>query len=269
MLGGRLRELRVDAHLTGRDLADRLGWPQSKISKLETGRQTATEDDVRAWARGTGSPAASELVARLRTLETHYRSWRRQLAAGHAPVQDALRSEYERSHVMRAWEGAMIVGVLQTAEYARHIFAGYQRLHQSVRDLDDAVRARIRRQDVLYAPGKQFHIVMSEAALSTLVCPPAVMLGQLDRLAGVIGMDTVRLGFIPLGARLEIPPANAFWVFDDRLVIAEDWHAELWLEEGENVALYLRVWQMLADSAVFGQGAQHVIARARRSLPSS
>ncbi|MCF2528425.1 helix-turn-helix domain-containing protein [Yinghuangia soli] len=270
LLGTRLRELRTAANLTGRELADLLGWPQSKVSKLETGRQTATEGDLVAWARGTGAPSATaELVVRLRNLETHYRSWRRQLAAGHAPVQDALRAEYERASVLRAWEGAMIVGVLQTPEYARHIFTGYQLLHRSVRDVENAVRARVRRQEVLYAAGKKFHIVMSEAALSTLVCPPSVMAGQLDRLAGVVGIDTVSLGIVPLRARLKIPPANGFWVYDERLVIAEDWHAELWLEEPENVALYLRVWQMLAEAAVFGKEAQHLIARARVALPTA
>lgn len=47
-LGARLRELR--GGLTGRDLADRLGWTQSTVSKLETGKQTATAEDLRDWA---------------------------------------------------------------------------------------------------------------------------------------------------------------------------------------------------------------------------
>jgi transcriptional regulator with XRE-family HTH domain len=74
-LGARLRELRTQAGLTGRVLAQRLGWPQSKISKLETGRQTATADDLQAWAAGIGRPSvAGELQARLRGLESRSRS---------------------------------------------------------------------------------------------------------------------------------------------------------------------------------------------------
>lgn len=269
-LGVRLRELRAEGGLTGRQLADLLGWPQSKVSKLENGRQTATSEDVQAWALGTGTPeAAEELTARLRGLESHSRSWRRQLAAGHRPVQDALGVEYERSSVLRAWEGAMIVGVLQTAEYARHVFTGYADLHQSVRDIDDAVRARMRRQESLYAPGKRYHIVMGEAALYTLICPPAVLAAQLDRLSGVIGLDTVSLGIVPLSATLRIPPANGFWIYDERLVIAEDWHAELWLDDAENVALYLKVWEAISSSAVYGADAHRLIARARRALDAS
>ncbi|MGP3998591.1 helix-turn-helix domain-containing protein [Streptomyces sp. 8N706] len=266
-LGARLRELRTGAGLTGRDFATRLGWPQSKVSKLETGRQTATLDDLRAWAEGAGCPeAAVELQARLQGLESRSRSWRRQLAAGHRPVQDALAVEFERSTTLRAWEGAMVVGMLQTADYARHVFARYADLHQSVRDVEDAVRARIRRQDALYGPGRTFHIVMWEAALHTAVCPPAVLVGQLDRLSGAIGLDTVELGIVPFGAPVKIPPANGFWIYDERLVIAEDWHAELWLNDAESVALYRKVWELLADSAVYGARAHRLISRARAQL---
>ncbi|MER6303159.1 helix-turn-helix transcriptional regulator [Kitasatospora sp. NPDC001539] len=266
-LGRRLRELRAEGGLTGRQLAERLGWTQSKVSKLETGRQTASHVDLNAWADGVGKPeAAVELSARLRAFESGHRSWRRQLAAGHKPVQDALTAEHNRSSTMRAWEGAMIVGILQTADYARHIFNAYVDLHQSPRDVEDAVRARIQRQESLYRPGRKYHIIMWEAALRALVCPAAVMAAQLDRLSGVIGLDTVSLGIVPFEASIKLPAANGFWIHDERLVIVEDWHAELWLDQPENVALYLRVWEMLADSAVYGSDAHKVIARCRRSL---
>ncbi|GAB2698731.1 helix-turn-helix domain-containing protein [Kitasatospora kifunensis] len=266
-LGLRLRELRTEGGLTGRQLAGRLGWAQSKVSKLEAGRQTATHDDLKAWAEGVGQPdAATELAARLRVLESHSRSWRRQLAAGHRPVQDRLTVEYERSTVMRAWEGSMVVGMLQTADYARHVFGAYVDLHQSPRDVEAAVRARVQRQESLYQQGKQYHIVMWEAALRALVCPPAVLAAQLDRLSGVIGLDTVSLGIVPFDAALKLPPANGFWIYDERLVIVEDWHAELWLDQADNVALYLRAWEMLAGAAVYGPDAHRVITRCRRAL---
>ncbi|MFJ7907249.1 helix-turn-helix domain-containing protein [Kitasatospora sp. NPDC096204] len=266
-LGLRLRELRTGGGLTGRQLADRLGWTQSKVSKLETGRQTATHDDLKAWAEGAGQPqAAAELSARLRAFESGTRSWRRQLAAGHKPVQDTLTVEHNRSTVLRAWQNSTVVGLLQTADYARHIFSAFVDLHQSPRDIEDAVRARVQRQELLYRSGKKYHIVMWESVLRSLVCPPAVMAAQLDRLSGVIGLDTVSLGIVPFEASLRLPPANGFWIHDDRLVIVEDWHAELWLDQPDNVALYQRIWDTLADSAVYGADAHRVITRCRRAL---
>lgn len=264
-LGARLRELR--AEVTGRDLATRLGWTQSKVSKLETGRQTATAADLKAWADATGHPtAADELQARLQGLESHSRSWRRQLRAGHRPVQDALTAEYERSTELRAWEGSMIVGLLQTPDYARAIFTRYAELHRSPRDIEDAVRARMRRQDMLYQQGRTFHIVMWEAALYSGVCAPSVLSAQLDRLVGVIGLDTVRLGIVPLGAQVAIPPGPGFWLYDERLTIVEDWHAELWLDDADSLTVYRRVWDALADSAVYGASAHRLLARARAHL---
>ncbi|MGW7673520.1 helix-turn-helix protein [Streptomyces sp. 3212.3] len=269
-LGLRLRELRMSApggRLTGPQLAQRLGWPHSKIYKLEGGRQTATSEDLRAWADGVGQPETfDELDARLKGFESHIRSWRRQLTAGHRPVQDGWNIEVGRSAVIYAWEESVIPGMLQTADYARHIFLRYAELQGTVRDTDDAVRARMRRQEWLYEAGHTFHALVWEAALHALICPPAVLARQLDRLTGLIGMDTVQLGIIPLSASLRIPPANGFWVLDDRLVIAEDWHAELWLDDADSVITYRRVWETLRESAVYEADAQNVINRARRTI---
>ncbi|HEY8981322.1 MAG TPA: helix-turn-helix transcriptional regulator [Streptomyces sp.] len=271
-LGLRLRELRLTApegRLTGTRLAQRLGWPHSKIYKLENGRQTATSEDLRAWAGAVGRPDVfDELDARLKGFESHIRSWRRQLAAGHRPVQDSWNLEVGRSRTIHAWEESVVPGMLQTPDYARHIFLRYADLQGSARDTDAAVRARMRRQEWLYEPGRTFHALVWEAALHALICPPPVLAGQLDRLAGTIGMDTVQLGIIPLGAPLKIPPANGFWILDDRLVITEDWHAELWLDDAESVATYLRVWNTLRESAVYGVEARNVISAVRRTLRS-
>ncbi|WP_406462604.1 helix-turn-helix transcriptional regulator [Streptomyces sp. NBC_01622] len=271
-LGVRLRELRLAApggRLTGPQLAKRLGWPHSKIYKLENGQQTATVEDLQAWAAGVDQPQViDELEARLKGFESHIRSWRRQLAAGHRPVQDSWNVEVERSRIIHAWEEAVVPGMLQTADYARHIFLRYADLQNSVRDTDEAVRARMKRQEWLYRTGRKVHALMWEAALHALVCPPSVLASQLDRLMGMIGMDTVELGIIPLGASLKIPAANGFWILDDRLVIAEDWHAELWLDDADSVTTYLRVWDTLRESAVYGVDAHNVISAARRALNS-
>lgn len=261
-LGRRLRELR--GQRTQRDLAVLLDWPQAKVSKLETGRQTATADDVTAWAAAVGAPeTAAELAARLQGLETQTRSWRRQLRAGHRPVQDVLTIEYERSTELRAWQGAMVVGMLQTPDYARAVFTRYAELHQSPRDIEDAVRARVQRQSLIYQPGRTFSVLLWEAALHAGVAPPNVIAAQMDRLTSVIGLDTVRLGVIPFGAQVGVPPANGFWLYDDRTVIVEEWHAELWLNDSDSLSLYRRVWDSLDHAAVYGTHALRLIARAR------
>ncbi|MFC0601234.1 helix-turn-helix domain-containing protein [Streptomyces palmae] len=269
-LGIRLRELREsspEGQLTGSALAERLGWAQSKVSKLENGRQTATVEDLRMWAEATGRPDAfEELEARLKNLESRIRSWRRQLASGHRPVQETWNALVADAAVFHNWENALIPGMVQTAEYARHVFIRHAELQNSPRDTEDAVRARMRRQEHLYESGKKFHLLVWEAALRVLVCPPSVLAAQLDRLTGVVGMDTVELGIVPFSAPLKIPPAGSFMVVDERLAITEDWHAELWLDDPHTVATYKRVWDRLHESAVYGTEAQRLISEARQAL---
>ncbi|MEV0982503.1 helix-turn-helix transcriptional regulator [Streptomyces sp. NPDC049915] len=271
-LGLALRQLRLSApggRLTGEQLAQRLGggWTKSKVSKLENGRQTATAEELQAWAEATGQPDAYPgLLAQLRGFESHIRSWRRQLASGHRPVQEAITAEHDRTRVLTIWENVLVPGMLQTADYARHVLARHANLMQSPRDTEDAVRARIQRQAGLYEPGRKYRITMWEGALYALVCPPAVLAAQLDRLAGVIGLDTVELGIVPFSASLKIYPGNGFWIYDERRVVVEDWHAELWLDDADSVATYRRVWHTLSESAVYGADAQNVINRARRAL---
>lgn len=160
----------------------------------------------------------------------------------------------------------MVFGILQTPDYARSIFTRYAELQQSPRDTEDAVRSRMKRQEALYDPTKRFHLTLWEAALRALVCPPSVLAAQLDRLSGAVGLDTVELGIIPFSCSLKIPPATAFWVYDDSRVIVETWHSELWVEDDASVNTYLRTWNTLRESAVYGSDAHRVIAVARRDL---
>ncbi|MFD9445904.1 helix-turn-helix domain-containing protein [Streptomyces sp. NPDC060006] len=266
-LGARLRELRAEAGLNGKEFASLLGWQQSKVSKLETAKQTPTVADLSAVANALGMPdVTAELTGRLRTLETHYAGWRRQLAAGVRARQEAWQATEDSAGEVRNFETAVIPGLLQTAEYARHMFERTTALHRSVPDIEAGVNARMQRQQALYTPGKNFQFLLWEPALHMLLCPREVMAGQLDRLAGVFGMSTVTLGIVPLNAALTVVPTHGFWIFDDRLVMAETIGAELRLTDRAETALYRTVWDELEQAAVSGARAHRLIARARASL---
>ncbi|NEE50437.1 transcriptional regulator, partial [Streptomyces sp. SID8455] len=57
-----------------------------------------------------------------------------------------------------------------------------------------------------------------------------------------------------------------FWVYDDRQVIVENWHAELWIDDEVSVETYLRTWKMLRESAVYGADAHRLVNAAREAL---
>src|SRR5687767_9290775 len=90
-LATRLRDLRKSAGFTGDRMAAALGpgWTQSRISKIETGKQLPTDDDLRAWAAAVGADKSTlddlrELLAEALGL---HREWRKQMRLGQAPIQ--------------------------------------------------------------------------------------------------------------------------------------------------------------------------------------
>ncbi|MFJ4919181.1 helix-turn-helix domain-containing protein [Streptomyces sp. NPDC088725] len=266
-LGARLRELRTEAGLDGKGIARALDWQRSKVSRLETGKQTPTTADLTAWAEAVGRPdVAAELTGRLAGLETRYRSWRRQLASGHRARQELALVETAATRVIRGLEVSRVPGLFQTADYARYMFSVNAEFRQMPRDIDEAVRARMRRQDALNEPGRQFRFLIWEGALHMMVCPRDVMAAQLDRLAGLIALDTVDLRVIPFGTQLRRTPAHGFWIYDQRLVIVETIDTEMWLEDTDSVETYGRAWDWLLESAVQGPQARRLIGRARAAL---
>lgn len=266
-LGARLRELRTEAGLDGKGIAERLGWQRSKVSRLELGKQTPTPSDLNSWAHAVGRPdLAGELTGRLSGIETKYRSWRRQLATGHRARQELAIAETADTKAIRGLEVARIPGLFQTPDYARATFAANSEFRQIAKDIDDAVRTRMRRQQALYEPGKRFRFLVWEAALYVRMCSAEVHAAQLDRLISLIGLDTIELGIVPLGAQLRRTPAHGFWIYDRRLVIVETIDTEMWLGDEDSIQLYERAWDWLAESAVYGSHAHRIIARARVSL---
>ncbi|MFD8995917.1 helix-turn-helix domain-containing protein [Streptomyces abikoensis] len=266
-LGTRLRELRAEAGLNGKELAEILGWQPSKVSRLENGKQTPSQEDLGSWAAAVGrDDAATELRGRLHGLESQYRSWRRQLAHGHRPRQELAIAEDHKTRLTRGVETSLVPGLFQTADYARHVLLANVEFRQSPRDTEEAVRARIRRQEVLYEAGRSFRFLLWESVLYARVCPPVVLAAQLDRLVGLIGLDTIELGIIPFSAPLRRTLPHGFWIYDDRLVIVETINAELWLDDADSIALYVRAWDWLAESAVHGHQAHRLIARSRAAL---
>lgn len=261
-LGQWLSQLRRDAGLNGKELAGVLGWHASKVSRLELGKQTATKDDVTAWAGAAGRPeAAAELTARVTALEAHYVSHRRMLAQGHTGLQKVWATVEESTTHLRVFETALVPGLLQTAGYARHVFLAMAALKHLPDDADSAVAARMERQRVLYDPAKSFHFVITSGALRARTCTAEVMRGQLDRLTVATTMERIRLGIIPDQAQLALPPMHGFWIFDERLVLAEVLAADLNLTDESDVRLHAEAFDQLAASAIYGGSARALLAR--------
>jgi len=261
-LGKRLRELRQQAGLTGTELAESLSWPQSKVSKLETTRQTPSDDDIRAWTLATGSDSQTdELLTALHTLEAQHAEWQRVLRPGLQPHQRKLSELDAKTRLFRVFESTVIPGLLQTTEYARARLAQVVILFHARNDINEAVQARMKRQELLYREDKRFHFVITEAALRLRLCAPQVMLAQLDRLISLSTLPNVRLGVISSETQYVIGPWHGFWLRDNERVLIETFSAELNLVQSQEIALYSKVFEQFSAIASYGRSARSIITR--------
>lgn len=262
-MGKRLRELRQHAGHSGRQLAESLSWPPSKVSKIENGRQTPTDDDIRAWTGATASQNETDaLLASLHTLEVQHAEWQRILRTGLKPRQQELIEWDQRTRLFRAFEATVIPGLLQTAEYARTRFAESIRRLNLPNDINEAVAARMQRQEILYRPDKRFHFVLTEAALRFRLCSADVMLGQLDRLMSFSALTNVRLGIIGFETQYATSPWHGFWLYDQERVLVETFSAALDLRQPQEITLYGNTFDQLAAVASYGRSARAIINRA-------
>jgi transcriptional regulator with XRE-family HTH domain len=263
-LGARFRQLRRDAGLTGKQLAEHLGWSQPKVSRIERGQRTPSEEDLLGFARliGATDEVADELLTRVRTVHSVHAAWRRQLAGGAAVGQHDILELETSVRLVRAFEPAVIPGMLETDDYARKLFDDVMELYGLPNDAEEAVRIRLRRRQLLHDPAKRFEFVIGEAALRSQVCPPAVMRAQLDLVRALSNLETVEVFILPTDAQLPFLPLHGFWIFDDELVSVETVHTRVEARDLSEVALYLRVFDLLKASAHGGEAARALLTRA-------
>lgn len=268
-LGARLREIRNDAGLTGRALAERCHWHFTKVSKLEHGTQTPSEADMRAWCHACdAADQIPDLVATVRAIESMYVEWQRQMRAGLKRQQVTSVPLYEKTRLFRGYENTVVPGLFHTAEYAAAILSWWAQFLDLPNDTDDAVAARMERQHVLYAGDRRFVFVIEEQTLRTRIGSLDVMLGQLDRVLAVMSLPRVSLGIIPAGGERRCLAQGSFWIFDERVVQVETISAGLEVTQPREIAVYLRAFELLQASAVYGKPARVLIARAMRDLQS-
>lgn len=248
--------------MTGRELASALGWPHSKISKLETGKQTAEDSDVTQWLDAIGAPESTvrQMLDELTELRVSRAAWRAQLRAGHrARQQQSLDSEHTANRI-RNVEYGVVPGLLQTADYARAVFRTQAELLQVPdSDVEASVRVRMQRQQVLYQ-GKDIEIIVSQHALRHPVAAPDPMLGQLDRLVSAVDIPGLRFGVLPEFRRLPNITMNGFILLDD-LAQVEHVSAELTIDDPDQVAIYHRLMDRLWQVACEGDEARAVLQR--------
>jgi transcriptional regulator with XRE-family HTH domain len=196
-----LRRLREQAGLTHSEVARRLEWSPSKVSRIETGQSRVQTGDVRDLLEVYGitdEPTCAPLVQLAR--EARRRGW-------WTRYSDVLGSgtyvglEAEATG-LRTYESMAVPGLLQTEDYAWAVL----RASQTKNDpevLNRALAARMARQDILKRPdAPEIWAILDESVISRPVGGPGVMRVQLEHLISLSTKPstTLTLQVLPFSA---------------------------------------------------------------------
>lgn len=194
LLRSALKRLRQASGQQQAKVAEALDWPVSKIMRIESGSDSPLTTDLRALLRYyqvADQARVDELVVLCRAARVP--GWWDRFN-----VQDrafALYVGYEAGAAsIRAVQGVLIPGILQTEAYARLM----TRTYASPEYADSIVRLRLERQDDVIARAPEQHYILDEAVLRRQVGD--VMPRQLRHLIELAGRPGTTIRVIPFSA---------------------------------------------------------------------
>jgi transcriptional regulator with XRE-family HTH domain len=266
----RLRDLRRAAGLDQTALAERLGISQSRVSKIERGVHAPTAESLTrvADALDLSEDTRAELLDDLAQLWTEVATYRVLARQGHRANQDRYGAMEAAAQAIRVYQPALVPGLLQTADYMRHMVGHLVAPGSSTAGrIEELVAGRLRRQQILYDHAKRLEFVTTEWALRTSIGPPPVLRGQLDRLAMLSELDHVQIGVIPIGAKDPAIALTGFNVWDDVVVVEYDL-GEVTLRDPSEVARYVEMFETLRRSALRGAEMVTLVREIEHDLSS-
>ncbi len=193
-LGLELRALRDTAGMTGEEAARALSWSNSKLSRMEVGRNPPSPADLALLLdlySVTDQARRDELALLLR--EAKRKGWWQ--IYSDIPYSTLIGLEAEAVSMLTYQE--VVPGLFQTEAYAREIIKGtIPTLDEEA--LDQRVDVRLTRQAVLTRERPvEVRAVMDEAAVRRMVGGSDVMRRQLGRLLELAELPNVIIQVIP------------------------------------------------------------------------
>lgn len=234
------------------------GLTQSKISRAERGTFYPQPGEVELYAQALG--ASPEVVAEAVELcevehDQHVMGQARLVRRG-TEIQRRVERLERTSRRLRAWAPSTVPGLMQSWDYTVALIE---------RDPDETwAAARRARLALLDDPDRQFHQVLSEAALRWVVGSRRVMTGQLQHLLALTERPNVNIGVVPFGQVVVPPPEGGFHLFDEAAVVATD-AGTTFLDSTEDLGFFGGLFGRLEAAAVHGEEARHLIERAARA----
>lgn len=258
-LAAELRRLRDESGLSISDLADKLGWQGSRISRIETRQLGITAPDLHKLLDVYGVEDA-DYRARLADMARRAgeRGWWQSYPRNVIPSEygDLISVEAEAATI-RSYQPEVVPGLLQTAGYARAVIrAG--RKSDTAAEIDRRVAVRLERQEILTRPDPpppRVSIILNEAVLRRRIGSSAVMREQVEYLMAERDRSNVTVQVLPFssGAHPSMVGPFAMMTFLDPadlgVVYLEHPTSSLFLEEPEDIRVYEEFWGEIQSDA--------------------
>jgi transcriptional regulator with XRE-family HTH domain len=260
-LASALRDLRRASGLSGERLALRCHMSQSKVSRIENGRLLPSVVDVDRILRALGVDQATttELLALARVANAEYQDVRASVRRGLHHRQRELAGLEANAKEMRHFLPALITGLLQTPEYMRA--AMDTPVEPAAGDTSTAIALKLERQAILHDKSKRFEFLLTESALRWQLCEPSITALQLDRLVSLSRLPNIRIGVVPLSARVGTGPYHTFVIYDDHLVTVELFTGQLVLRDPKDIDHYHALASFFGGHALWDEAARSFITK--------
>ncbi|MER7751490.1 DUF5753 domain-containing protein [Kitasatospora sp. NPDC097643] len=209
--GAEVRRLRLNADVAVQAAAAHVGMRGPQLNHIEAARTGLDETRMRALAALYGC-TDEEYLATLAALGASDGKgwWNAHKRRVPDFALDLAELEHWSSRAYLNYETFLIPGMLQTEEYMRQLF-GTSEATLSARQLDDTLRFRLDRQQILHGPG-EFHFVIHEAALLMSFAGSNVMRRQLAHLLSAAEKPNVTIQVFPFSARATPPYSGPFLI---------------------------------------------------------
>lgn len=256
-LGNRLRKAMLAANLSGKLLAEKLGWAQSTVSRLLAGKHFGKEADIAALLAVCGviGQERHQLLGMAR--EAH-------VLGARVPKRFGSYARHQAG-AMRVTEFQCVVvpELLQTPAYARAQIVAAGRPSPAVLELEVAARtARAKVFNGIHAPC--FEFIVHEWLLRTPVGDRETMSDQLHHLLRVSVRPHISLRVVPIAIGAHASQAGSFGYlqFEEYApaVHKDEENSDVYLEEPEEILTHRDVLTRLSAIALDEHQSRTVIA---------
>jgi transcriptional regulator with XRE-family HTH domain len=253
--------LRDQAGSSASRAAREVGISQSRISRIEAGLFLPTEEEITKLTTLYRAPAPvrRRLISVVKDLRAEETPARIVLQRGAWRLQRRIANIEADAAEICGFANNIVPGLLQTADYARVVFADGDEI--SPDEQNRAVAERLARSAIIEAGTQTIRMIMSEGALRWQAGSPQIMVEQLEHLSRLAIAARAQIGIISWTTPARTFPLHGFTMYDRRAVVIGTRSATAFITDPQDVAVYRQLFDELTALASYGAEAAQIIAR--------